>query len=71
MTIIINDFAKTKAEANKKVKKLREGYKQFYKTIHIEVSKFTPLEHKRDKNIKGYKYHISAKLGTAKRRRKK
>ena len=62
MPVTINDFAKTKVEANKKAKKLLEGHKQFYKTCNIEITKFTPLEHKRDKNIKGYKYHISAKL---------
>ena len=62
MTVYANDVAKTKSSALNKAKEMRHYYKPYYKSVTVKVKKLTPLDHKRDNNLKGYTYHIQGKL---------
>ena len=71
MPVIINEVAKNKASANKKRKELKEYYRPYYNSVTSTVRKITPLMKKRDKNLKGYSYHIQVKLSYPHKKRRK
>jgi hypothetical protein len=58
MTNLINDVAKTKTSASNKVKKHKEFYNPYFKSVTADVTKITPVMKQRDSNLKGYSYYI-------------